>query len=137
MKVSFIEVMVQTYPKGFEEWQFYRAEYGGHAEACLFESHIWLPPKAKIKELEYLFQKWQQPTYEEYIASLPPRKKLLRNRVKCKKCGITIESRYRHDFVECECGSVFVDGGLDYMRIGGDENNFENLSEWEDICLKK
>lgn len=132
MIVGFTEEMVQTYPKGLEGWRFYRIEYGGHAEECLCESYVWLPPNAKIKDLTNLFTNWQQPIYDEYKAKLGkiPERKLLRNRLRCKKCGQTIESKYRHDFVSCDCGAIFVDGGLDYMRYGGDESSFEDLSEW-------
>jgi hypothetical protein len=31
--------------------------------------------------------------------------------MKCLMCGETIFSKYRHDFVTCFCGNVFVDGG--------------------------
>lgn len=58
-------------------------------------------------------------------------KKLIHNRIKCLKCGDIIESTHRHDFVQCSCGACFVDGGHDYMRVGGDINDWENLSEWE------
>ncbi len=44
--------------------------------------------------------------------------KILRNSAKCKKCGDEIESKYRHDFVRCSCGEIFVDGGKDYFRRG-------------------
>ena len=57
-------------------------------------------------------------------------KRLIHNRIKCLKCGDIIESTYRHDFVRCSCGACFVDGGHDYMRVGGDINDWENLSEW-------
>jgi hypothetical protein len=30
-----------------------------------------------------------------------------------------IYSRYRHDFVQSSDGSVFIDGGRDYVRMGG------------------
>lgn len=46
---------------------------------------------------------------------------MLRNIAKCKKCGDIIESKSRHDFVECSCGAIFVDGGHDYIRRGGDQ----------------
>lgn len=46
---------------------------------------------------------------------------MLRNIAKCKKCGDIIESKSRHDFVECSCGAIFVDGGNDYIRRGGDQ----------------
>ena len=41
------------------------------------------------------------------------KKRLVRNRIKCLKCGDIIESTYRHDFVMCSCGACFVDGGHD------------------------
>ena len=46
---------------------------------------------------------------------------MLRNIAKCKKCGDIIESKHRHDFVQCSCRSIFVDGGHDYIRRGGDQ----------------
>lgn len=62
--------------------------------------------------------------------SMEEKKKLIHNRIRCLKCGDIIESTYRHDFVQCSCGACFVDGGHDYMRVGGDINDWENLSEW-------
>ena len=38
------------------------------------------------------------------------------SKVKCTLCGDIIESKYRHDYVECSCGYTFVDGGNDYIR---------------------
>jgi hypothetical protein len=58
--------------------------------------------------------------------------KLIRNRIKCLRCGDIIESKHRHDFVWCKCGSVAVDGGLDYWRRVGDPINIEELSEEDD-----
>lgn len=37
-------------------------------------------------------------------------------KVRCILCGDIIESKYRHDFVECSCGKTFADGGSDYIR---------------------
>ena len=59
------------------------------------------------------------------------KKRLIRNRIKCLKCGDIIESTYRHDWVQCTCGACYVDGGHDYMRIGGNKEDWEDLSEWE------
>jgi len=53
-----------------------------------------------------------------------------RNAAQCAKCGDVVESRYRHDFVKCSCGAIFVDGGLDYGRAGGNPEDFISLSEW-------
>jgi len=41
--------------------------------------------------------------------------------VKCPECNYTIFSRARHDFRTCACKGdkgIFVDGGLEYTRIG-------------------
>ena len=60
---------------------------------------------------------------------------ILVNKSKCMRCGDVIESKYRHDFVECSCGSIFVDGGLDYLRRGyleKGEDCFVELSEFSE-----
>ena len=44
--VDTVEYGVQNYPGGMENWQMYRIEYGGHAENCLTEGILWLPPGA-------------------------------------------------------------------------------------------
>jgi hypothetical protein len=51
------------------------------------------------------------------------------NRLKCKKCGDIIESMSVHDFVWCKCGTIFVDGGHEYYRRGGDLEQIEDLCE--------
>jgi hypothetical protein len=58
--------------------------------------------------------------------------KLVKNRIRCKLCGDVIESKTRHDFKWCSCGKCFVDGGTDYMRVGGNREDIEDLSEWEE-----
>lgn len=40
----------------------------------------------------------------------------------CNGCGDDIYSNSRHDFVQCSCSGIFVDGGFDYMRWGKDAN---------------
>lgn len=61
--------------------------------------------------------------------------KLTRNAIRCKKCNEVIESKSVHDFKHCSCGSVFVDGGLDYCRFGypgGEISDWvERLTEYE------
>lgn len=52
---------------------------------------------------------------------------IIRNAAKCNKCGDVIQSVHRNDFVECECGSIFVDGGNEYMRAGGAMEDFTPL----------
>lgn len=41
--------------------------------------------------------------------------------IECPKCGYIMFSRARHDFRYCPCENVFVDGGLDYLRFGGED----------------
>ncbi|MDH6367517.1 MULTISPECIES: hypothetical protein [unclassified Breznakia] len=45
--------------------------------------------------------------------------KLDRNIISCNKCGDIIESKHIHDFVMCSCGAVGTDGGLEYQRVTG------------------
>lgn len=58
------------------------------------------------------------------------RQKIFSNKIKCNHCGDVIESRTVHEYVECSCGMVFVDGGHEYLRRGfkNDENDFFDLS---------
>ena len=58
------------------------------------------------------------------------KEKIIRNRIRCKKCGDIIESKFTHDYKECSCKSCFVDGGHEYLRRGFIEKGcFEELSE--------
>ena len=57
--------------------------------------------------------------------------RIKRNAIQCKHCGEIIESRHTHDFQVCKCGRVFVDGGLEYLRWGGEREDYEDLSEVE------
>jgi hypothetical protein len=45
---------------------------------------------------------------------------IVQNAVICNKCDEFIVSKNRHDFVECKCGAIAVDGGQDYLRRVGD-----------------
>jgi|WetSurSiteA1Bulk_404760.scaffolds.fasta_scaffold12997_2 hypothetical protein len=70
--------------------------------------------------------KWRDP-----LKNVRPNK-ILRNIVKCLKCGDIIESTYRHDFQTCSCDNVSVDGGTDYLkRCFIDHDKFQELSVFE------
>jgi hypothetical protein len=114
-----------------------------------------------IEKLEKLIRKWKDSPYQDSdqdamrccaeelqivlneenlnipnnvdpVIKKEPKYKIIHNKAQCKKCGDIIESKYRHDFVSCKCGSIFVDGGLDYCRSGADNfENFIDLSESE------
>ncbi len=49
--------------------------------------------------------------------------------VRCDLCGDIIQSTFRHDFRECSCLGLFVDGGNDYLRIGANAGTFTILKE--------
>lgn len=54
---------------------------------------------------------------------------IVENSAKCYKCDTIVKSLSRHDFQECSCGNIFVDGGLDYIRQGFLEGEYyENTS---------
>ena len=55
--------------------------------------------------------------------------------IKCLKCGDLIISEYRHDFKWCKCENIFIDGGDDYLRRGGDglkDESFEHVEVYRD-----
>lgn len=43
-------------------------------------------------------------------------KKIIVNKIQCKKCKDVIESKHIHDFKWCTCKSIAIDGGLEYLR---------------------
>lgn len=57
-----------------------------------------------------------------------PKDYIVSNQIRCKSCGDTPYSGYRHDFRSCKCGLVSVDGGQDYLRRVGDTSNMEEMS---------
>ncbi len=59
--------------------------------------------------------------------------KILKNAARCLKCKEEIESKHRHDFRWCACGSIAVDGGLDYLRRIGEIDLIEELSIEEEV----
>ena len=55
---------------------------------------------------------------------------IIRNRIRCKKCGDIIESVSVHDFETCSCGACSVDGGHCYLRRSvASPDDYEELSE--------
>lgn len=55
-------------------------------------------------------------------------KQIIQNEAQCMKCGKIIVSKHVHDFVECICGAIFVDGGMEYLRRGGNPEDFVDRS---------
>lgn len=60
--------------------------------------------------------------------------KIIINKAQCKKCKDIIESKNINDFKRCSCGSIAVDGGLEYIkRIG----NLDDVIELLNLMLIK
>lgn len=54
--------------------------------------------------------------------------KIIRNAVRCQKCGDILESKHTHDFVTCQCGNVSVDGGHSYLK-----RSFKEYGAWDEL----
>lgn len=51
--------------------------------------------------------------------------KILRNMAECAQCHDFVESTHVHDFQQCSCGAIAVDGGHEYLRRSA--KDFDNL----------
>ena len=54
-------------------------------------------------------------------------------RLQCNKCKDIIESKDIHHFVWCLCGAIFVDGGDEYCRYGGEIEDIKFLDDKDGI----
>lgn len=59
--------------------------------------------------------------------------KIVKNAIKCRKCGDIIESYSVHDFKFCSCEACAVDGGHDYLRRCGNPEDYEEMTVTEVI----
>ena len=66
-------------------------------------------------------------------------KVLTKNSVRCLVCNTILESKYRHNYVQCSCpNQTFTDGGLYYQRGGGkDLNLIEDLCEYQEMTQEE
>ena len=62
-------------------------------------------------------------------------KVLTRNAIKCLMCDTILESKHRHNYVQCQCSNeAAVDGGLAYQRVlAKDLDLVENLCEYVEM----
>ena len=66
-------------------------------------------------------------------------RKIIRNAIRCNQCGDVIESTYRHEYVQCSCGKVAVDGGHYYLRrsYSGNRDDYTDISEYAEVEEKQ
>lgn len=57
---------------------------------------------------------------------------IIANKIQCKHCLETIESKHRYNLRFCQCGKVAVDGGKDYLKRLGYSIDYTELSEFGD-----
>lgn len=58
---------------------------------------------------------------------------ILKNQIKCRACGEIVVSCRAHELVECSCGGVAVDGGVEYLRrVVSSMKNLCEMSEVDD-----
>lgn len=60
--------------------------------------------------------------------------KIISNKARCRLCHSIAESTARHHLCFCSCGSIYVDGGKEYLRRGGHLEHIEELSEFTEVA---
>jgi len=55
---------------------------------------------------------------------------IIKNAIRCNLCGDEIESKHRHDYVQCKCGACAVDGGHDYLH-----RSFSKIADYTDLSI--
>lgn len=55
--------------------------------------------------------------------------KILTNKIKCINCGNILESKTPNDFKRYSCGKVAIDGGHEYLKRIGNEEDYIELCE--------
>ena len=53
------------------------------------------------------------------------KEEIISNKIKCKKCRDVIEPKNTNDYKKCSCEVVAVDGGKDYLKRIGSEEDYE------------
>lgn len=59
--------------------------------------------------------------------------KIIENKAKCLKCGDIIESIDRHDYIQCSCGNISIDGGKDYLK----RSYRDGMDTWIDMSISE
>ena len=63
---------------------------------------------------------------------LGKKNKIISNKIQCNNCKDIIESNSINDFKYCSCGLVGIDGGHEYLKRIGNEEDYIELSEIEE-----
>lgn len=82
----------------------------------------------RIKNRERINEKEVLEKQSEYLSE----KQIVRNMAQCLKCNDVITSYYGHDYTECLCGAIAVDGGANYLKRTGEPKDIKELSIYDD-----
>ena len=64
--------------------------------------------------------------------SFPKERRVILNRAQCAECKDIITSYHVHDYVQCKCGAIAVDGGNEYLRRVGLLSSMIEMCEYDD-----
>lgn len=64
------------------------------------------------------------------------KEEIISNKIKCKKCGDIIESKSTNDYKRCSYGVAAIDGGKDYLKRIGNEEDYKELSIIRNVSCK-
>ncbi len=64
------------------------------------------------------------------------KEKIISNKIKCKKYGDVIKSKNTNDYKRFSCGAVAVDGGKNYLKRIGNEDNYVELSTIKNVSCE-
>lgn len=73
------------------------------------------------------------PPKRQIYETPPKRQSCVKNAIRCLRCNDIIESTHVHDFKWCGCKNIAVDGGTYYLKRVGNLDEYEDLSEFEEI----
>lgn len=55
---------------------------------------------------------------------------ILRNMAQCLYCKDVVTSEHEHDYKECSCGKLAIDGGTSYLK-----RSFANSRKWRELSV--
>lgn len=64
------------------------------------------------------------------IRSITKGRKILENKVRCRKCGTILNSTKTDSTIYCRCGSIWASGGRRKTLRGGEIAFMEDLSKY-------
>lgn len=94
----------------------------------------WIKAAKAVKDEIERFKKIEENRWCSDLSKEHSEYRIIKNMIMCNNCKDVIESKFRHDFVTCNCGRVSVDGGKDYLKRSFMEpTDFKELSISEEI----